>query len=120
MDADEIADEQERRIQYFKQAREETMSRGLGGIAKMARRKVEIEPELPPQEASFVPQTPQLTSKDLVGAAPPSPSANSGLVGFLNRRQEEKEDETRRKFEKWNQVMLKKQKEREEKEQAKA
>jgi hypothetical protein len=44
--------------------------------------------------------------------------ASSGLMAFLNRRQEEKEEDSRRKFEKWNEVMLKKQKEREEKAKA--
>lgn len=113
MDADEIADEQERRVQYFRGAREERMSRGLGGFAKMARKAVDIEPELEAKDTnSFTPQTQQLTSKDLVGAAPPSPSANSGIMGFLNRRQEEKEEQQRRKFEKWNEVMMKKQKEK--------
>ena len=117
MDADEIADEQERRIQYYRQAREERLSRGLGGFAKMASRSLEIEPELEPQKSSFRPPQ-QLTSKDLVGAAPTPSGSDSGLMGLLNRRQEEKEEQMKRKFEKWNQIMLKKQKEKEE--QAKA
>lgn len=119
MDADEIADEQERRLQYYRQAREERTSRGLGGFAKMASRSLEIEPELEPQKSSFrAPQ--QLTSKDLVGPAPSSSGAGDGLMGFLNRRQEEKEEEQRRKFEKWNEIMLRKQKEKQEKEKASA
>lgn len=118
MDADEIADEQERRIQYYRQAREERTSRGLGGFAKMASRSLEIEPELEPSRSNFRPPQ-QLTSKDLVGPAPSSMSgSSSGLMGWLNQRQEEKQEEQMRKFEKWNQVMLKKQKEKEE--QAKA
>jgi import inner membrane translocase subunit TIM50 len=88
MDADEIADEQDRRIKYFRQARDERRDRGLGGIAKFASKSIE--------------------------APPPSAGSTSGLMGFLNRRQEEKEDQNRRKFEKWNEIMLKKQKEREE------
>lgn len=36
MDADEIADEQDRRVAYYRQAREERISHGLGGFAKMA------------------------------------------------------------------------------------
>jgi len=119
MDADEIADEQERRIEYYRQAREERMNRGLGGIAKLASRSLEIEPELEPQKSSFhAPQ--QLTSKDLVGPAPTSSGSDSGLMGFLNRRQEEKEEQMKRKFEKWNEVMLRKQKEKQEKEKANA
>jgi import inner membrane translocase subunit TIM50 len=117
MDSDDIADEQDRRVTYFREAREEKMSRGLGGIAKLARRTVEVKPELEPQQSNINAPT-QLTSKDLVGAAPPSMGASSGLMAFLNRRQEEKEEDSRRKFEKWNEVMLKKQKEREEKAKA--
>ena len=115
MDADEIADEQERRLQYYRQAREERTSYGLGGFAKMASRSLEIEPELEPRKSSFhAPQ--QLTSKDLVGPAPMSSGSDSGLMGFLNRRQEEKEEQMKRKFEKWNEVMLRKQREKQEKE----
>lgn len=115
MDADEIADEQERRLQYYRQAREERTSHGLGGFAKMASRSLEIEPELEPRKSSFhAPQ--QLTSKDLVGPAPMSSGSDSGLMGFLNRRQEEKEEQLKRKFEKWNEVMLRKQREKQEKE----
>eukprot|EP00980_Cylindrotheca_fusiformis_P015464 scaffold4347_cov117-Cylindrotheca_fusiformis.AAC.8 len=113
MDADEIADEQEKRVQYFRGAREERMSRGLGGLAKMARKSVDIEPELEVRDTGSVsPQPQQLTAKDLVGAAPPSANADSGIMGFLNRRQQEKEEQQRRKFEKWNEVMLKKQKQK--------
>jgi len=114
MDADEIADENDRRVREFRHMREEKMSSGLGGFAKMARKTVEFEPELPPQESGFVPPAPQqLTSKDLVGAAPPSAAETSGLMGFLNRRQEEKEENTKRKFERWQAVMMRKQQEKE-------
>lgn len=123
MDADEIADEQERRIQYYRSSREVEMSRGIGGLAKMARKSVAMEPDMPAQDPSFRPGgggtgTPsQLSAKDIVGAAPSSSSSMtgsaSGLVGFLNRREEEKAEAAQRKFEKWNEVMLKKQQERE-------
>ena len=119
MDADEIADEQERRINSFKQAREQRASRGLGGLAKAARKSVDMEPDLEAVASDYNP-SPQLTSKDLVGAPPPSPSSDKGIMGFLNRRQQEKEENERRKYEKWNQVMLKKQKEREARQQAPA
>mmetsp|Transcript_38849 Transcript_38849/g.93921 ORF Transcript_38849/g.93921 Transcript_38849/m.93921 type:complete len:416 (-) Transcript_38849:43-1290(-) len=114
MDADEIADEQERRVNYFRQAREERLSHGIGGLAKMARRTVDMQPDLEPRSNSFTPAVQQLTSKDLVGAAPPSASQNSGIMGFLNRRQEEKEEQQKRKYEKWNEVMMRKQKEKQE------
>merc|ERR1711971_578744 len=55
MDADEIADEQERRIQYFRNTREEEMSKGLGALAKKSRRLPTMQPELPAQEPSFRP-----------------------------------------------------------------
>jgi len=124
MDADEIADEQDRRVQYYRDMREEEMSRGLGGLAKMARKSVVMEPDMPPQDPSFRPgggAPQQLSAKDIVGAAPSSSgSQSSGLIGFLNRREEEKIEAQQRKFEKWNEVMLRKQKEREEKAKASA
>jgi len=123
MDADEIADEQDRRIQYYRNTREEEMNRGLGGLAKMARKSVVMEPDMPAQDPSFRPggapgggAPQQLSAKDIVGAAPSSAgSQSSGLIGFLNRREEEKIEAQSRKFEKWNEIMLRKQKEREEK-----
>jgi len=118
MDADEIADEQDRRIRYYRDAREEEMSHGLGGLAKMARKPVVMEPDMPAQDSSFRPSSSpqQLSAKDIVGAAPSSTGSQStGLIGFLNRREEEKIESQQRKFEKWNEVMLRKQKEREEK-----
>jgi len=115
MDADEIADEQDRRVRYYRDVREAEMDRGLGGFAKMSRKSVVMEPDMPAQEANFRPAPQQLSAKDIVGAAPSSSSQSSGLIGFLNRREEEKIEAQQRKFEKWNEVMLRKQKEREEK-----
>lgn len=118
MDADQIADEQDRRVRYYREARDAETSRGLGGLARRARRgEVTMEPDLPPVGPARSSGPTQLSSRDIVGAGPPSSSsygAEDGLVGFLNRREEEKAEATRRKFEKWNEVMLKKQKEREE------
>lgn len=124
MDADEIADEQERRIQYYRDVRDQEMSRGLGGLAKMARKHVNLEPELTPQDVNArAPGTPhQLSAKDIVGAAPSTtlPGEQSGLVGFLSRREEEKAEATRRKYEKWNEVMMRKAQEKEAKARAAA
>jgi hypothetical protein len=50
----------------------------------------------------------QLTAKDLVGAAP-LPDSGGGVVGWMNRRAKEKEEQQMRKMEKWNEIMLKKQ-----------
>mmetsp|Transcript_9093 Transcript_9093/g.23018 ORF Transcript_9093/g.23018 Transcript_9093/m.23018 type:complete len:223 (+) Transcript_9093:237-905(+) len=126
MDADGIADEQERRIQYYRDVRETEMSRGLGGLAKMARKQVNFEPDMTPQDVNLkagggsgAPQ--QLSAKDIVGAAPSTSSVEkSGLVGFLSRREEEKAESTRRKFEKWNEVMMRKAQEKEAKARAAA
>ena len=125
MDADEIADEQDRRIQYYRDMREEEMSRGLGGLAKMSRKSVVMEPDMQAQDPNFrqggsAPQ--QLSAKDIVGAAPSSAgsSQSAGLIGFLNRREEEKIEAQQRKFEKWNEVMLRKQQEQEAKAKANA
>ena len=95
------------------------MNSGLGGIARMARKEYDQPPELEPRKATFTPQTQQLTSKDLVGAAPSSSSltgagGGDGLTGWLNSWQENKEENAKRKFEKWNEVMIRKQKEKEE------
>ena len=114
MDADEIADEQERRIGEFRARREAQISNGLGGIAKMARKSVDMTPELEPRQANFTPPTQQLTAKDIAGAAPPSAKQKEGLMGFLNSYQEDKDESTKRKFEKWQEVMMRKQKEKEE------
>ena len=60
--------------------------------------------------------TPQLTARDIAGAAPPgSPQLDvhaPGLMGVLNRRAKEKEEQTMRKMEKWNQVMMEKHKQK--------
>lgn len=109
MDADEIADEQERRIDSFKHTREQRASRGLSGLAKSARKPMDVEPEFEARQGQF--SSPGLTSKDLVGAPPPPAGSDKGIMGFLSRRQQDKEENDRRKFEKWNEVMLKKQKE---------
>mmetsp|Transcript_23983 Transcript_23983/g.67637 ORF Transcript_23983/g.67637 Transcript_23983/m.67637 type:complete len:293 (+) Transcript_23983:152-1030(+) len=104
MDADQIADEQERRLKYFQHKSADRASRGLSGIAKMARRSVDVKPELEPKQDTFAPT--QLTAKDVVGAAPPMPE--TGLMGFLNRRQQDKVEADRLKYEKWNEIMMKK------------
>jgi len=106
MDADQIADEQERRIENLKVQRQRRAQRGLGALASGSRALP--EPELPPApDQQQAPQ--QLTAKDLVGSAPPPTDGSDGMMGWLNRRNKEKEEEQMRKMEKWNEVMLKKQ-----------
>jgi len=115
MDADEIADEQERRIQQLRYDRQQQAQRGLvGGFAKgMAL----PEPELPPSsDAGFSSGAPQqLTAKDIAGVAPADALENqTGLSGWMARRAKEKEEHQMRKLEKWQEVMMKKQQEKEE------
>lgn len=115
MDSDEIADEQDRRLNRLKQQRMELRQRGLGSLARQAASHLVQAPELPP--GSFVPPpVQQLTAKDIVGQAAISSSAAvdaPGLVGFFNRRAKEKEEHQMRKMEKWSEVMMKKHKEKE-------
>lgn len=106
MDADEIADEQERRLEQLRYDRQH--QRGLGG---WARGPVLPEPELPPMDPFGSSAPHQLTAKDIAGAAPPSMEQQSGLVGWMNRRAKEKEEHQMRKMEKWQEVMTKKKEE---------
>lgn len=110
MDADEIAAEQDRRLEQLRLARQQ--HRGLGSLARNA---IQLpEPELPPSDTYGMVDTPQqLTAKDIAGAAPPTVDQQSGFVGWLNRRAKEKEEQNMRKMEKWQEIMMKKQKERE-------
>jgi len=114
MDADQIADEYERRIQQFVYTQEQRAQRGLGGLA--ARGRNLPAPELPPASSdaalSGAPQ--QLTAKDLVGAAPTQSPQKTGMMGWMNKRAQDKEEQHARKMEKWNEVMLRKQQQQKE------
>lgn len=112
MDADEIAAEHARRIDEFKLQRQLKSQRGLGGYAARAGQH-----DLPPPEMTPTPvgATQQLTSKDLVGAAPQP--QGGGMVEWMHKRAKEKEEHQMRKMEKWNEVMLKKQQARRDAEQ---
>lgn len=113
MDADEIADEQLRRVSEIKSYREQRAQQGLGGLARAARHLP--APELPVGEPSALYQsTPQLTAKDIAGAAPPSEGSDDGLIGWMNRRAKDKEEHQMRKLEKWNEVMMRKQRQKRE------
>lgn len=116
MDADQIADEQERRISELRSFRQHQRA-GLGGLARGAGMNLP-EPELPPaDETIFYNQsgTQQLTAKDIAGTAPEQDaSTKDGLVGWMSRRAKEKEEHQMRKLEKWNEVMMKKQMQRRE------
>ena len=115
MDADQIADEQERRIRNIREMREQRARQGLGGLVRGGGHLP--SPELVVDEyapTTTMSSTPQLTAKDIAGAAPPTEQETSGFIGWMHRRQKEKEEHQMRKLEKWNEVMLKKQRKRQE------
>jgi len=119
MDADEIADEQDRRLQRLKDQRQALREGGLGGFLAASRSGPMEPPELPPSTVSGFTSSSssgsQLTAKDIAGSSPPPGlDGGGGLVGFLNRRAKEKEEHQQRKMEKWNEVMMKKHKAKEE------
>lgn len=118
LDADGIADEQENRIAQFKQDRQRMAQRGLGGLARGGLMSNLPEPErMPADDYGVYGSQKQLSSKDLVGAAPTSEANQSGFMNWMNRRAQEKEENKMRKYEKWNEVMLKKQKAKKEAEE---
>jgi len=80
MDADEIADVYHSRIDEIRRERENIYSRGLGSLGRNMKRDMPA-PELPPKVPVRSGGTPALTSKDLVGDAPPGFD-----MGKINRR----------------------------------
>ena len=122
MDADEIASEHERRVNELRARRESVSRRGLGSFAlssssSSGRGNNMPPPELPPnlEGSGEGGGGKQLTSKDLVGNAPPpsvSDPSETGVVGWLQRRQKLQEEQNREKFELWNEVMTRKQAEK--------
>eukprot|EP00590_Aulacoseira_subarctica_P011654 CAMPEP_0172424380 /NCGR_PEP_ID=MMETSP1064-20121228/24769_1 /TAXON_ID=202472 /ORGANISM="Aulacoseira subarctica , Strain CCAP 1002/5" /LENGTH=445 /DNA_ID=CAMNT_0013166417 /DNA_START=165 /DNA_END=1502 /DNA_ORIENTATION=+ len=113
MDADEMAQEYQRRIDRMKDERIKIAQKGLGGLAGVGKTKSHMPPpELSPEEVEDMMEaasSPMLTSKDLVGAAPQlEGEQQEGLGGWLKKRQKEKEEEQMRKMEKWNEIMMKK------------
>ena len=114
MDADEIAEEHERRVGDLRARRERTARRGLGSFASSSKAHSMPPPELPPNFAGGGGDggVQQLTAKDLVGSAPPPEASESGVVGWLQRRQKQQEELNKDKFELWNEVMMKKQAEK--------
>lgn len=106
MDADEIADEHERRVNELRERRNQISQRGLGSFAS----KTHLPPpELPPNLNGAPASGQQLTSKDLVGSAPPTEVEASGVIGWLQRRQQQQEEANKEKFGLWNEVMMQKQ-----------
>jgi len=113
MDSDEIADEMDRRVADLRNVRVRGAQRGLGALSGIGQRDLPT-PEMTPVRSRAKAAAPGLTSKDLVGAAPPmaGESDGKGISGWLQRRQQEQQEEQMRKMEKWNEIMLKKQQDR--------
>eukprot|EP00545_Synedropsis_sp_CCMP1620_P007359 CAMPEP_0119021774 /NCGR_PEP_ID=MMETSP1176-20130426/26664_1 /TAXON_ID=265551 /ORGANISM="Synedropsis recta cf, Strain CCMP1620" /LENGTH=417 /DNA_ID=CAMNT_0006976457 /DNA_START=77 /DNA_END=1327 /DNA_ORIENTATION=+ len=103
MDADEIADEYQRRIDNLKTNRRRHPGL-LGGLAGGGGSGDLPAPEMTPVNdmGGVAPQ--QLTAKDLVGAAPMS-DEGGGMMGWMNRRAKGKEEQNMLKMEKWNEIM---------------
>lgn len=109
MDADEMSQEFQRRVERMKEDRIRLAQRGLGGFAGVGRAKSHLPlPEMPIEDLEDAVPT-MLTSKDLVGPAPQLDGDHQeGLGGWLKKRQKEKEEQQMRKMEKWNDIMMKK------------
>jgi mitochondrial import inner membrane translocase subunit TIM50 len=139
MDADEIANEQDRRVEALRSHRQQRRgilnATGVAGAIAGVPSTRNAAPELPPAPDAYsavytVSNAPsgQLTSKDIVGAAAaagggpipgalptlPGPSweSDDGITGWLQRRTKEKQEHQMRKFEKWNDVMMRKHQEK--------
>jgi len=115
MDADQIADEHERRVQEMRSLKMRSAQRGLGTFSAMGNRDMPA-PEMTPvssrQKAARGVAAP--TAKDLVGAAPADANKKGakGLTGWLQKRQIEQQEEQMRKNEYWTKVMQAKDEER--------
>ena len=116
MNADQIADEYQRRIDALRYNREVQASQGLGSFAAGTRRN-RPAPELSPVPEGM--ETPSaaagLTAKDIAGAAPPTSGSNDtgdGVAGWFKRRQKENEEDHMRKMEKWNEHLQRKHEEK--------
>jgi hypothetical protein len=112
LDADEIAVEYRKRIDGMRQDRAQQMTRGLGRFA--GRPAPLPPPESSPAAPSAAAGGKGLTAKDLVGEVPPTEAESTGgVAGWYNARMKDKEEEQKVKMEKWQEVMLKKQQQRE-------
>lgn len=128
MDADQIADEHKRRIHDLKLNRMNRQQQGFTKFFNMDASASRPAPELDPSfidldsiDAPIDGQQKSLTSKDLVGAAPPTDGIDDGSTGgmmnWLKKRQKDQQEQQMLKMEKWNEVMIRKQEEKKQKEQ---
>jgi len=113
MDSDDMAAEHERRVMELREMRMNASRRGLGAFSARGRHEMPT-PEMTPVKNRNARSAAGPTAKDLVGSAPASADDSAtGVAGWMQRRQREQAEEQQRKMEYWNEVMVKKQKERE-------
>mmetsp|Transcript_18695 Transcript_18695/g.24280 ORF Transcript_18695/g.24280 Transcript_18695/m.24280 type:complete len:422 (+) Transcript_18695:196-1461(+) len=103
MEADEIVDKYNKRIQAIKDSRIGTNRRGISSFA-VSRSKLP-EPEMTPNPDALENMGKGLTAKDIVGAAPSTAVSEEGAIGWYKRRMIEKSEQQQRKVEKWQQHM---------------
>merc|ERR1712151_370460 len=112
MDADEIADELDKRVYVMKELRENRTKSGLGAYTHSSlRRQMLPDPEMTPISSQQKSNRPiqQLTAKDVVGLSEYcDPNTNKGIRGWLNQRQRDQEEQNMRKMEKWSEVIMRK------------
>lgn len=121
MDADAIADELEQRVENLRNQRQSHAARGLGGFSRTMRDNLPPPEMTPEPKSNRTAPSAMLSSKDLVDA--PSSSLDeqqSGIGGWLKRRQKDQEEQQMRKIEKWNEYAMKKQMEQKKAEEAAA
>jgi len=123
MDADEIAAEHKRRIQDLKLNRTQQNRQGFTKFFSLDSQRPEPELDLSLLDDDFnapVQAQKPLTSKDLVGPAPVDDDMENsagGMMNWLKKRQKDQQEEQMLKMEKWNEVMMKKQMDRQQKEE---
>merc|ERR1712232_835248 len=127
MDGDQIAEEHKRRIHDLKLNRMHRQQQGFTKFfsldASASRPSPELDPSLIGDGSIDTPidfQQKSLTSKDLVGEAPPSDSihddsSSGGMMNWLKKRQKDQQEQQMLKMEKWNEVMIRKQEEKKQK-----
>lgn len=119
MDADEIADELEGRVQRVR-----NIQNNRGGLSSFANtRKLDLPaPGMTPVDRSRRKAgagAGGISSKDLVGDGPTSASSSKkkGVSGWLQKRQEQQEKEKMAKMEHWNKIMMERNEEQTKKQQ---
>lgn len=103
MEADEIVEKYNKRIQAIKDSRIGTNRRGISSFAVSSSKLP--EPEMTPNPDALENMGKGLTAKDIVGVAPSTAVSEEGAIGWYKRRMIEKSEQQQRKVEKWQQHM---------------